>query len=632
MQATVEAISDEEDEEVSDLEGRYWSWGEKKRFWERGEEGAGGCEVTGKRAGGLEKRGIFIAGERDTRSARDGVNSEKLASCLSLANLTGCQPPRRTEGTHTDREPRKQDDGPSNWPQQVAGVFEVSVSPKDPDVANLEEEVFGRTRGYPTDRRPVNYRRDIDGETSDEVITEWFKASGITIGSKAAGPEEAEAHRLLYTWRELFASNVDIMPPTDLIEHSIPTWPNAVPVRSKAAIHTLKEKQWMEENIPKMISSGILDYSVSPWAHRTKFTPKKNGDLHMVHVYCPINAATINNSYPMRRIEPILNNLTQDRYHVYFQADAANGFWAVPLYPPHAYRTAFATPMGQFHYLRMGQGLSGAPQTYTRLKDFFRGPIPSPNPEPSLDAATDGAFECFVDDDFGAHDSFRSQFNFLHRWYFPRLSWARLTLNGSKTGFFLDRIEPLGFRCEGRGLRASVDKVRAIRDYPTPTSLAEVEAFLYLTTYLRCFIPGRVEHARVLKEAAIFANVAGPNPKPDRGNKRKVRQVHLPIAFNWTEKQETSFIYLKSAIINNAVHGGDDNRQYHLATDASGYAIGGVLFQLIRSPPNTNATPATRSEQRIVIFISKQLAKPETRYSATEREALAVLRCLEEVR
>ena len=64
----------------------------------------------------------------------------------------------------------------------------------------------------------------------------------------------------------------------------------------------------------------------------------------------------------------------------------------------------------------------------------------------------------------------------------------------------------------------------------------------------------------------------------------------------------------------------------------SGYAIGGVLFQLTSSPPNTNATPATRSEQRIIMFISKQLAKLETRYSATEREALAVLRCLEEVR
>lgn len=44
-------------------------------------------------------------------------------------------------------------------------------------------------------------------------------------------------------------------------------------------------------------------------------------------------------------------------------------------------------------------------------------------------------------------------------------------------------------------------------------------------------------------------------------------------------------MYLKSAIIDNAVHGGDDNKQCHLATDASGYAIGGVLFQLYQVAP-----------------------------------------------
>jgi hypothetical protein len=137
----------------------------------------------------------------------------------------------------------------------------------------------------------------------------------------------------------------------------------------------------------------------------------------------------------------------------------------------------------------------------------------------------------------------------------------------------------------------------------------------------------------VLKEAAIYADIpeSAREPRVPRA-KRKGRQVRSPIGFNWTEKQDTSFAYIKAAIIDNAVHGGDNNKQYHLATDASGYAIGRVLFQLIKSAPDTNATPATRSEQQIVMFISKQLAKPETRYSATERKALAVLKCLEEVR
>src|SRR5205807_1385332 len=134
------------------------------------------------------------------------------------------------------------------------------------------------------------------------------------------------------------------------------------------------------------------------------------------------NAATIPNLYPMKRIEPILNSLMRSDMKIYFQADAANGYWAVPLIPEHAYKTAFGTYLGQFQYLRMGQGLSGAPQTYTRLKDILSGPVPEPEPEPSLsNTEIPGVFHYFMDDDFGAHKTYGDQWEFLHRHYFPRL-------------------------------------------------------------------------------------------------------------------------------------------------------------------------------------------------------------------
>jgi len=41
---------------------------------------------------------------------------------------------------------------------------------------------------------------------------------------------------------------------------------------------------------------------------------------------------------------------------------------------------------------------------------------------------------------------------------------------------------------------------------------------------------------------------------------------------------------------------------------------------------------SNRTDQRIMMFISKAFTPAETRYSSTEREALSVLRCLEEVR
>ncbi|KAG0644459.1 hypothetical protein HOY80DRAFT_866948, partial [Tuber brumale] len=49
-------------------------------------------------------------------------------------------------------------------------------------------------------------------------------------------------------------------------------------------------------------------------------------------------------------------------------------------------------------------------------------------------------------------------------------------------------------------------------------------------------------------------------------------------------------------------------------------------------PAGTNLTTTTRAEMKIVMFISKRFLLAETRYSATEREAWAILRCLEEVR
>jgi len=99
----------------------------------------------------------------------------------------------------------------------------------------------------------------------------------------------------------------------------------------------------------------------------------------MVHVFCPINGPMMLSGYPMKRIEPVVNNLMQSRFTSYFQADAGNGYWAVAMYPPHAYPTAFSTHNGQWQYLRMGQGLAGAAQTYASLKDIFGGEIPEPH-------------------------------------------------------------------------------------------------------------------------------------------------------------------------------------------------------------------------------------------------------------
>jgi len=77
----------------------------------------------------------------------------------------------------------------------------------------------------------------------------------------------------------------------------------------------------------------------------------------------------------------------------------------------------------------------------------------------------------------------------------------------------------------------------------------------------------------------------------------------------------------------------DPEEQYHLAVDASKRGVGGVLFQLEGISPGTKAgwSALHRAAERVVMFISFKLTEAETRYPNSEREALAVVRCLAEV-
>ena len=68
----------------------------------------------------------------------------------------------------------------------------------------------------------------------------------------------------------------------------------------------------------------------------------------------------------------MVNLLSQERCKdgPKFQADATNGYYTIPLWPGHAYKTAFSCSLSQYCYNVMGQGLSGAPHTYSRNHNY----------------------------------------------------------------------------------------------------------------------------------------------------------------------------------------------------------------------------------------------------------------------
>ena len=172
--------------------------------------------------------------------------------------------------------------------------------------------------------------------------------------------------------------------------------------------------------------------------------------MRVVHNFILINKWTIKSAYLMHYLEEVIEIVIKPRYRMYFSLDASNGYWAILLRKGDANKTGFLTPNGQWVYLRMGQGLKGAPHTYAQFSDLVFGPLP-PNDKGVARMGTlignhgDHAFAVFMDDHAASADDFDTLFDFLYTRYFPRVAFGPVYLSGAKTHIFSDNLELLGF-------------------------------------------------------------------------------------------------------------------------------------------------------------------------------------------
>lgn len=499
---------------------------------------------------------------------------------------------------------------------------------------------------FPTTRRPE--KRDLipEEQVSSKEIEEWFSSTALTLGTSLTGEEKDRARRLLYTWRDIFETDLLRIRKTDLIEHAIILEPGAKPYRARIPLYTEEEINFCKRLLPKMEEAGLIFRCDSEWGARTKFPLKPRADtlpkesrLRMVHNFIPLNRVTEKSCYPCPRIEQIVYTVLKKGKRYFFTTDAANSYWAIPVRPGDQTKLGFVTPYGMYCYNVMGQGLTGGTHTYSRFRDLVFGAIPEgfcnengikkflAGSESLIGDSGEIAFDGMIDDSYGSATTFEAMFQFLHTQFFPRCSWGPMYLKDSKSCFFSESLQFVGLEAGPNGLRPSLRKRETILQWPIPTSQEEVEAFCYLTPFLRRFIPGRAELVRIMKygKESMYGKVT---------TDRRQRRNAFAGEFKWDDERNTAFEAMKQAIANNAMAPPDPLAQYHLAVDASKQGIGGVLFQLAGIEHGTEATNTDkhRTAERIIMFISFRLAEVESRYSNSEREALAVIRCLAEVR
>lgn len=374
---------------------------------------------------------------------------------------------------------------------------------------------------------------------------------------------------------------------THISFHKIVTTDN-LPINTKQYRFPPIHREEIHKQVNQLLEKEIVKPSTSPYNSPVWIVPKKpdssgNKRWRMVIDYRRLNEKTVADAYPLPNISDILDQLGGAKY--FSILDLASGFHQIPINEDDACKTAFSTPHGHYEFTRMPFGLRNAPATFQRLMDQVLSGLQG--------------LEMFVYmDDIVIYASSLREHDIKIAKLMARLRSANLTLQIDKCEFLRNEVAYLGHIIGEDGLRPDPQKIEAVKNFPVPRNLKGIRQFLGLAGYYRRFIPD-------------FSRIASPLSNLLKKN----------ATFKWSDSAQNAFCLLRKLLCEEPIlQFPDFQKNFILTTDASDYAIGGVLSQGILG------------QDLPVSYASRVLNNAEKNYSTIEKELLSITYCVNHFR
>ncbi len=320
-----------------------------------------------------------------------------------------------------------------------------------------------------------------DGNSEVETRSQQRKQRLTELLGKASNlpsNEEDQVQSFLMRNHEAFVLEDGERGETDLTHFQIPTG-DAQPRKQPLRRMLFAVRRDVARQLEDMQRFGVIQPSSSPWASPIVLVRKKDGTLRICVDYRSLNSVTKADTFPLPRIDDLLDQLSQARY--FSSIDLASGYWEIKVHPNSQEKTAFTTPQGLFEFRVMPFGLRNAPAAFQRLmQQVLTGLNPPDGPD---------FVAAYLDDILIFSRSMDEHLMHLNL-VISRLMDAGLKLNATKCHFVREEVEYLGHLLTPSGLRPSQAHTAAVKEFAVPQDVTGVRRFLGLASYYRRFIPG----------------------------------------------------------------------------------------------------------------------------------------------
>ena len=255
------------------------------------------------------------------------------------------------------------------------------------------------------------------------------------------------------------------------------------------------------------------------------------------------------------------------------------------------------------------------------------------------------------------------------QWVLEQLRKFSLYANLKKYRFHQDEVRFLGYVVSSKGIRMEDERIEAVKQWPEPQSVRDIQVFLGFANFYRRFIQGFSQIAAPLTSMLKTSGSTKPSTRPEKGvvgvggdsrarrdaskldrseldggevdsgevdgGEVEVDEVGKKVQKTTKSKNLSKskkavgpsdflipgakliFTKLRQAFLKAPIlHHFDPERHIRIETDASGYTIGGVLSQL---------TSDDSGRWHPVAFFSRKMIPAETRYETHDGELLAIV-------
>ena len=401
------------------------------------------------------------------------------------------------------------------------------------------------------------------------------------------------------------------------------------------------ELETLKAYIETNLANEFIRPSKSPAGAPILFDQKSDGSLRLYVDYQGLNNLTIKNRYPLPLIGELLDRL--ERAKQFTQLDLTSAYYQMRIRKGDEWKTAFRTWYGHFEYQVMPFGL-------TNILASFQGYINKIFVE-KLDIFVIVYLDdilIYTKDDGDGHVA-------VVQWILEQLRKFLLYANLKKCWFHQDKVWFLGYIVSLKSIRIADQWIEAVKQWPKPQSVWDIQVFLGFANFYRRFIQG---FSRIAAPLTLMLKTAKPRKGGDgvggdsrarrdgidgsgmddvevdggevevdevgkKGrktskskNSSKSKKAVGPSDF-LTPGAKLAFTELRQAFLKAPIlHHFDPERHIRIEMDVSGYAIGGVLSQL---------TSDDLGRWHLVAFFSRKMIPAENRYKTHDGELLAIV-------